>query len=409
MRYVLPAVMMFVATHAIAQETPQKPVITDTEKAVAVAASNDFASDIYGQLKAEKGNIFFSPESLSQALAMTFAGAKDTTASEMQSVLHLQINADYVPAAMGELMKEKNARSASGAYTFQTANALWVQKDYTLLEPYTSLLKDNYDAQASNVDFEKEAPAAADTINSWVEGKTASKIKNLVSADALQGVRLVLTNAVYFKADWQDPFKKSATHEEDFYVNAAQVSRVQMMQRTCDNCKYAENDTLQALAMPYKGGDIEMVVLLPRDKSGLGPFEQVLSPHNINQVLAELKQEVDVDIALPRFKLESQYSFAKILPALGMKTAFDPARADFSGMTGGRDLFISDVIHKAFVEVDEQGTEAAAATAVIMAPTSMPVQRITKQFRADHPFIFLLRDTKNGAIYFMGRIQNPGA
>lgn len=406
MRYFLPALTMLIATQALAQEAP-KLTITDTEKAVAVAAGNDFASDLYGKLKTEKGNIFFSPESLSQALAMTFAGAKDTTASEMQTVLHLQMNRDYVPATMAELIKEKNARSASGAYTFQTANAIWVQKDYELLESYTTLLKDNYDAKASNVDFEKDAPGAADTINKWVEGKTASRIKDLVSADALQGVRLVLTNAVYFKADWQDKFEKAATHEEDFYINPAQASRAWMMQRTCDNCKYAENETLQALAMPYKGGDIEMVVLLPRDKGGMDAFEQSLNPQVINKVLGELAQDVDVNIALPRFRLETQYSFSKILPALGMKTAFDPAHADFSGMTGKRDLFISDVIHKAFVEVDEQGTEAAAATAVIMAPTSVPVQRITKQFRADHPFIFMLRDAKNGAIYFMGRMQEP--
>lgn len=407
MRYfLLPAVAMMMAMSAAAQET-QKLTITDTEKAVAIAAGNDFASDLYAKLKIEKGNIFFSPESLSQALAMTFAGARDTTASEMQTVLHLQMNSDYVPATMAELIKEKNARSASGAYTLQTANAIWVQKDYELLESYTRLLKDNYDAKASNVDFEKDAPSTADTINHWVEDKTQSRIKDLVSADALMGMRLVLTNAVYFKADWQNHFEKAATHEEDFYINPAQTSRAWMMQRTCDNCRYTENDALQVLAMPYKGGDIEMVVLLPRDKGGMDAFEQSLNPYVINQLLAELAQDVDVNIVFPRFRLETNYSLSKTLSALGMKAAFDPAHADFSGMTGRRDLFISDVIHKAFVEVDERGTEAAAATGVIMAPTSVPMQRITKQFRADHPFLFLIRDAKNGAIYFMGRMQDP--
>ncbi len=403
MRYILPTLAMFVATQAIAQETP-KSTITDTEKAVAIAAGNDFATDLYGKLKAEKGNVFFSPESLSQALAMTLAGAKDTTASEMQTVLHLQMSSDYIAATMSELIKEKNARSASGAYTLQTANAVWVQKDYELLPSYTSLLKDNYDANASNVDFEKDAPGAADTINRWVEGKTQSRIKDLVSANALTNVRLVLTNAVYFKADWQNPFEKSATHEEDFYVNPAQTSRAWMMRRTCNDCTYADNDILQAVAIPYKGGDIEMVVLLPRDRGGMDAFEQSLTPQMLNNVLGELKRGVHVDIALPRFRLESQYSFSKILPELGMKAAFDPEHADFSGMTGKRELYISDVVQKAFVEVDEQGTEAAAATAVMAGVSSVPV---VKEFRADHPFIFLLRDAKNGAIYFMGRMQEP--
>lgn len=408
MKYTIAAALAVMAVTVHAEEEKQKPTITEAEKASIVGSGNDFASDMYGQLKTAKGNFFFSPESITQALAMTYAGARSETASEMQSALHFRMNNDYTHATLGELMRKKNTRSAAGNYIFHTANALWVQKGYELQESYLTLVNNNYEAKVSNLDFETDTQGAASTINQWVEEKTANKIRNLVSADVLsKDTRLVLTNAVYFKADWKKAFEKSATRQEDFYQNPAQNTKAMMMSRTCDDCKYAENENYQALALPYKGDDIEMVVFLPRDKNGLAAFEQALNPQTLRQGLEALATGVDVNVALPRFKLESQFSLAKTLPALGMKMAFDSARADFSGMTGKRDLFISDVIHKAFVEVDEVGTEAAAATAVVTGVTSVPMARPVKEFRADHPFVFLLRDAHSGAVYFMGRMENP--
>lgn len=394
---------------ARAEDAPQNPLtITQAEKASIVGAGNDFTSDLFRQLRQAKGNLFFAPQSITEALSMTFAGARGQTANEMQSTLHFRMNTDYTHATLAALLKERNARTEKGGYVFRSVNALWVQRDYALDAAYLDFVKTSYGAGAQNVDFKTDPEGAATIINDWVEQQTDRKITQLVSADALGwDARLVLTNAVYFKADWKTPFEKSATVQEDFYQSPSQNAPAWMMYRKCSDCKYADNERYQVVALPYQGNDIELVALLPRDKNGLAALEQEMNPQTLREALDAAVAGEKVDVYLPRFRLESRFSLKEPLMAMGMKKAFDPSEADFSGMTGKRELFIQDVLHKAYVEVDEAGTEAAAATAVIMAPLSMPVQMDKKVFRADHPFLFFLRDAHTGTIYFMGRVENP--
>ena len=285
------------AGHAYAEEEqPAQLVVSDAERASLLGSMHDFSSDIYGQLKPNKGNLFFSPYSITQALAMTYAGAADQTAIEMQTVLHFRMNMEYTHATMQDLLKGKDR---SGAYTFHTANGLWVQKDYDILPQFSETADKNYNAKVSTLDFEKAPQDAAGTINSWIEEKTAGKIKELITPDAITSeTRLILTNAVYFRADWQDAFLKNNTHQEEFFVNPGQNSTGWMMNRVCTNCRYGDTDAYQAVAMPYKGGEMEMVMFLPRDKSGLEAFEEKLNPQTLREALESLTMDNDVNITL---------------------------------------------------------------------------------------------------------------
>jgi serpin B len=381
---------------AAAEKAPPK---ADT-KAV-VEGNTQFALALYGKLRGREGNLFCSPFSISTALAMTSAGARGKTLEEMSSTLHLPEQKRLHPA-LGALLKEVNGAGKKRGYQLSTANALWGQKGHPFLKDFLDLNKAHYGAGLSDLDFAGDTEGARQTINAWVEKQTRDKIKELLKKGAVTGdTRLVLTNAIYFKGDWASQFKKDRTRDEDFRLTAAKVVKVPLMHQKGE-FRYHEGPALQVLEMPYVGKDLRMVVLLPRKVDALPALEKDLTPANLSRWLGALRTQ-EVNVSLPRFKMTWGQDLKSALAELGMTSAFGRG-ADFSGIDGTRRLYISAVIHKAFVEVNEQGTEAAAATAVVIEPRSA---RITPDFRADHPFLFLIHDTRSGSVLFLGRVVNP--
>jgi serpin B len=373
-----------------------------------VQANTAFALDLYTKLKTAEGNLFFSPYSISTALAMTYAGARGNTEREMAEVLHFAMNQGDLHSSFSKLQGHLNEVRKKGNIRLSIANALWAQKDYRFLRTFTDVVRKSYEAEAKNVDFRGETENVRKKINAWVEENTENKIVELLKPGTVsEDTRLILTNAIYFKGNWARQFKKSQTTEMPFKLNSAKSVMVPMMQMNKEMCKYAENTKLQILELPYKGNDLSMVILLPRDVDGIRSLENEFSTDTLNMWLNNLHQQ-EVEIYLPKFKIEYGMSLTDNLKEMGMVSAFNPGIADFSGMDGTKSLYISDVVHKAFVNVDEEGTEAAAATAVTV-HLSAYVERHIPVFRADHPFIFLIRDNGTGSILFMGRISNPKA
>jgi|AntAceMinimDraft_16_1070373.scaffolds.fasta_scaffold00683_1 serpin B len=374
-----------------------------------VEANNEFALNFYYHLKDKQdGNIFFSPYSISSALAMTYEGARGQTAEEMRSVFYFPDNDDLRRTEYAGMIDEINKEGKE--HQLQTANALWAEKDYKFLDEYFNIVEENYGGKVTNLDFKKNAENARITINNWVEEKTNDKIKDLIPQGMVNSLtRLVLTNAVYFKGDWIRQFNEDDTKDQGFRINKDSVIRVPMMERTDEEARfnYAENNELQILEMPYSGEELSMLIFLPKDND-LEALENSLSFENLSKWKKDLKEK-RVKIFIPKFKFETKYFMANDLKEMGMPTAFSGS-ADFSGMTGKRDLFISKVIHQAFIEVNEKGTEAAAATAVVMEFTSTGGPSETPKiliFRADHPFMFLIQHNATGNILFMGRVINP--
>jgi len=366
-------------------------------------ASNRFAFDLYGRLRGQGGNLFFSPYSLSSALAMTSAGARGETARQMAAVLHLPGGAAGVHAAYAALGADLNAPGKP--YELAVTSALWGQKGYGFLPDFLALLKTHYGAPLAELDFAADTEAARRTINAHVEKATRDRIKDLIAEGQLAAeTRLVLTNAIYFKGRWRWTFDKTLTSDEEFFLAPDRKVRVPMM-RDGREFPYADLGDFQALALPYTGGRLAMVVLVPKKPDGLAALEKSLSAAKVAECLARMRAQ-EVQVALPRFTMTTAFLLRETLAAMGMGDAFDFAKADFSGMNGGKEpLWIGQVIHKAFVEVNEEGTEAAAATAVVAegreAPAPPPV------FRADRPFLFLIRDVRSGCILFLGRLADP--
>jgi serpin B len=388
---------------AMAGETP---TTSAADRGAVVEGNNAFAVALYAQLRSQGGNLFFSPESISTALAMTYAGSRGDTAAEMAKTLHFTLPPDRLHPAMGALLSDLNATHQG--YQLRVANALWAQQGYTFLDSFLALMKSDYGAGFNQVDFKGASEAARLTINTWVERQTEDKIKNLLGPGALNTkTRLVLTNAIYFKGDWLTQFDKAQTKEEDFHVSASQTVKAPLMHRE-GGFKYFNGSSFQALEIPYKSGELSMIVLLPNDAVGLPALEQSLTASNTQQWLTQMRPVSKVILTLPRFKLAQQFELNDTLSAMGMPLAFEKDGADFSAMIGKRELFISAVIHKAYVDVNEEGTEAAAATAVVV-NRAMVAMRPQPPiiFRADHPFVFLLRDNRSGGILFMGRVSDP--
>ncbi|MFA5051325.1 MAG: serpin family protein [Patescibacteria group bacterium] len=390
--------------------TPTPAPVTDDKGSTleginsVISANNQFALDLYSQLKSSEGNIFFSPYSISTALAMTYEGARGTTAEEMQSVFHFPVDSNLRRSAFASIHNQLNKPDAK--YQLSIANALWAQNDYKFLNDYLATLEQYYAGKATNVDFKNSTEASRQTINKWVEDKTNDKIKNLFPQGSIDSMtRLVLTNAIYFKGTWIKQFEKNKTSDEDFRVSPVNTVKVSMMQRTDKDAKfnYTETDDLQVLEMLYEGNKLSMMVLLPKNNDLLS-FENLLSLEKINDWKSKL-QEQRVDVFMPKFTFDTKYFMNGTLAKMGMPTAFLNS-ADFSGMDGTKNLSIQNVIHQAFVDVNEEGTEAAAATGISMGLTSAPPQK-TPIFRADHPFIFVIQDKDNGNILFFGRVSNP--
>jgi serine protease inhibitor len=366
-----------------------------------VNGNNRFACDLYGRLRAEKVNLFFSPNSISTALAMTYGGAKADTEKQMADVLHFDLAQDQLHRAFSALRDRLNVNDKD--IEVRIANRLWGQTGYKFLPAYLQLTKNQYGAELGQVDFRQQTEAARQEINNWVTEQTQGKIKDLIPAGVLNELtRLVLTNAIYFKGKWAAQFEKEATKNLPFHISADAKIDVPMMHQKHE-FKYGAVDNLQIIELPYVGQHLSMFVLLPKEVDGLQSLEDQLTQVNLEKWTSTVREQ-EVDVYLPKFTTTSEFSLKNVLQAMGMTAAFDSQQADFSGLNGKNDLYLSAVVHKAFVDVNEEGTEAAAATAVTVTTTSA---RITPTFRADHPFVFLIRDGKTGSILFMGRLATP--
>jgi serpin B len=369
-----------------------------------VAGNTAFALDLYRTLAADPGNLFCSPLSVSTALAMTHAGARGETEAEMAAALRFPLPRERLHAAFGALWGSLAALEVKDALSLRSANGLWLERSFAFLDSYLFVVKSSYDAEFRSADFAGAAESARQEINAWTEERTAGRITDLVPPGSLTPeTALVLVNAVWFKAAWAERFEKESTTGVPFRVNATRHVAAQMMSRT-GTYRYAVDELAQIVELPYVGGRMSMVVVLPRAYDGLAAVEAALSPERLAAWTAALG-ETRVALSMPRFRVERAFSLNDALAALGMRRAFTDA--DFSGMAEGGGLFISEVLHKAFVDVDESGTEAAAATAVIMMKAAMPMPSEPVVFRADHPFLFLIRDRTTGSVLFVGRLCDP--
>jgi serpin B len=309
---------------------------------------------------------------------------------------------------MGALLTGLNA--PHDGYQLHVANALWAEQDYKFLDSFLKLTESDYGAGFNPVDFKGATETARLTINQWVEQKTENKIRDLLKPGMVNpATRLVLTDAIYFKADWQAQFQEAQTEDEKFYLSTAHKNVTAPLMHRSGGYNYFDGGKFQILELPYKSGELSMIVFLPKDMDGLPVFEESLTAPKVRQWLSQLRPVPRVIVTFPKFKVTEQLELGSTLGAMGMPKSFDQGAADFSGMTGNRELFLSAVIHKAFIDVNEAGTEAAAATAAVMMGMAMhaPDAAPPPEFRADHPFVFLIRDNRSGGILFMGRVTDP--
>jgi len=376
-----------------------------------VNSSNDFSFEMYNQLVDGNNNIFFSPYSITIALGMAYEGARGETADEIQSVIELPADDNTRRDMVRSLQTQLNPGGTD--YQLNTANAYWLRQGEDLNDDYQNTIENDYLAGGQELNFIGDASGSADTINNWVEGETNGKIKKLIPPNLITpDTYLVLTNAIYFKANWKWQFQEDATEKMDFHFSDGGHERVETM-NMCDeelDMNYAENDDVQMLQLPYTDEELSMYILLPRDHDISG-IESVLDREYVDDLKSDMYGEW-VDVYLPKFKFEEKYVINRNLIDLGMPLAFDPGNADFSGIkeSGEADLYISNVIHQSFVEVNEKGTEAAAATAVVMSEGSSiggGSEPTPVEFRADHPFIFFIEHRGTGQILFMGKVEDP--
>jgi len=365
---------------------------------------NDFSFDLYQHLGVESDeNIFFSPYSIFVALAMTYEGARGDTAQQMKNVLGFEQNDEVSLCSFGRIY---NLLNIDSEYTLNTANALWTQKDYPFLEEYLNFINNYYMGMATDLDF-TDPDTAAEIINEWVEDNTGGKIEDMLSSsDINPSTVLILSNAIYFKGLWLHQFEEKDTVDRDFEKTTEETIQVPTMVsiNSEESFNYTETEDLQILELPYKGDAVSMVILLPKENN-ITIAEQQLNSENLTTWLESLSPTV-VDIYLPKFTFKTEYNLKDTLIDMGLGIAFSSA-ADFSGMNGRGGLAIEKVLHKAFVEVNEEGTEAAAATTVHVLETSIPGP--SKVFDADHPFIFLIQHKETGTILFMGTVFDPTA
>jgi len=368
----------------------------------AADANDQFAIALYSKIK-DEGNVFFSPYSISSAFGMVYEGAAGKTAEEIRSAFGFSDVSSERRASFASIFNQLNDKDAK--YDLQLANALWAQKDYAFLSSYIDVLKNSYGAEANSVDFKGSTENVRLEISKWVESKTNNKIKDLFAEGSLNAMtRLVLTNAVYFKGLWESPFEKANTSQQDFYLDSGSKVSVSMMNKK-ESFNYAESGGVKVLEMPYQGEKLSMIIFLPA-KGSTRSFEESLSFEKIMELRNKLTG-ADVIVSVPKFKFDKSYSLNDSLKKLGISEAFISGQADFSGMDGTKDLFIDQAVHKAFIEVNEDGTEAAAATGVTMSATAMPIEVEPFTFKADHPFMFLIQDNESGNILFMGKVADP--
>ena len=374
-------------------------------------SSNALAFDLYAKARAQGGNLALSPISISTALTMTWAGARGETAAQMKKVLHAEGEPTPAMDVAGKLLASFG--NADSKVTLRVANRLFGEKTYAFERAFLDRTKAAFGAPLEGLDFQHAAEPSRIHINDWVAKQTQDRIKDLIPSPAITpDTRLVLTNAIYFLGDWMTPFKKEATRPAPFHATATATSDVPTMNQVA-HFRFAATDGVKLLEMPYEGGEVAMMFVLPDGPAGLDAVEKRLSPEALDTWVRAMQHE-QVIVALPRFEINPARSLAlaDTLKALGMPLAFDPDKADFTAIANppkpADRLYISQVFHKAFVKLDEKGTEAAAATAVVMARAgSAAPSKPPSEFRADHPFLFVLRHVKSGAILFMGRVSDP--
>ncbi|XXX79556.1 serpin family protein [Sorangium sp. So ce134] len=386
------------------------PDVPPEDKTALVSGNSAFALDLYQELRQKPGNVFYSPYSISTALAMTWAGAKGETETAMADTLHFDLGQDKLHPAFNWIDQELDSRGqgAQGAdgegFRLNVVNALWGQIGYGFETPFLDTLGLNYGAGMRIVDFLGHKEEAVDLINGWVSDQTEGKIEKLVPVDAITPETvLVLTNAIYFNAAWRTPFEPTETTDGPFETADGTEVTVPLMRGSLE-MPYAEGDGYQAVAMPYDGNELSMVILLPA-KGTLDAFEASLDAAKVDGIVGAMSEHL-VDTTMPKFKFEYELSLKKTLEAMGMEIAFTSGVADFTGINAGGQPYIQDVLHKAFVGVNEAGTEAAAATAVIVGDESAPVPA---SLALVNPFLFLIRDNATGSILFVGRIADPSA
>lgn len=383
--------------------------LSPPDDAAAVAGSIALAAALYRELAEASNALCFSPSSIEAALSMAAAGARGETAEELVTALRLARTPDSPRPAFAALL---DATSGAIGVDLVVANALWAQEGHALRPEYRALVREVYRATLEEVDFRGAAESARARINAWVDATTRGHIGDLVPPGALHAeTRLVLVNAIYFKGAWWSPFDPSATRDERFHRLSGTVEAPFM--RQTDSFRLVEDKEIQALELPYRNGSLTMVVILPRRRGGLPALERALGGARLARWIAALDETMprDVEVHLPRFRVEARFHLSEVLARLGARRAFDPERADFSGMTGEpRGFCLDEVLHRAFVEVKEEGTVAAAATGVLMPmaaalepPPPPPI------FRADHPFSFFIRDRGTKQVLFAGRVLDPTA
>jgi serpin B len=371
-----------------------------------VRADTEFAVDLYRQLAARPGNLFLSPYSISTALAMTYAGARGQTAEAMSRTLHFTLPPERLNQAFAELNQQLLSPGRKRPLELHGANALFAAQNFAFRPEYQQGVQAAYGAALERLDFMADPEGARKHINRWVEQQTKDKIKDLVAPGIISPqTRLVLTNAIYFKAPWLSTFPEALTQDENFTLAGGSKVKAKLM-RQVHSFAYLEGEGFQYAELPYQGGDVSLVVLLPRQADGLAALERAVTADNLRQWQAKAASR-RVDLYLPKFKVTAEFSLKDALTALGMGMAFGDS-ADFSGMTSSAGLAISAVLHKAFIDVNEKGTEAAAATAVGVKLTSVaPTPQPPVVFRADRPFLMMLRDNPSGSVLFLGRVVDP--
>jgi serpin B len=380
-----------------------QPVIR-LDNSPVIGGNNQFAIDLFRAIRSRPGNVSLAPASVSTALAMTYEGARGETAGEMARVLHLPADRETVRSGFRELIARLNGDGADRPYRLVSANSLWGQQGDHFLPDFTRVLAQVFGAEIHAVDFRHATEAARLAINAWVDGKTNHLIPELLSSrDLRSDTSLVLVNTVYFKGSWLYPFAKSATAPADFHLADGSKVSVPMMRQT-RRLAHAQGDGFGLLELPYKGGDLAFDVVLPNEGVSLDKVESNLALPQLRQTIDRLGER-EVALAMPRFKVTAGAELSEPLSGLGMARAFT-AQADFSGIDGTHELFLSKVVHQVVVNLDEEGTEAAAGTAVVI---TRSMARVTQPlaFRVDRPFLYLIRDVKTGAILFLGRVADP--
>jgi len=382
-------------------------VVQSAENSPELAKDNtQLAFDMYSQLSSVDGNFIFSPFSIASALTMTYEGAAGATAAEMRNVLHIPENKTELHAQWDRTAQILAKTNAGKVNELNVANALWVEKEYALNKDFAKTVVDVYAGALYSQDFSGDFEASRLFINDWVSVKTKAHIKDLLPPDSIDELtRLVITNAIYFKGKWSESFEKNGTKKDLFWRSAGKTVQADLMSSGQKNFSYFENDLMQMVRLNYEGDELSMLVILPKDND-IKTLEKTINASVLKQWQDDLVSE-KVSVFLPKFKFGFATELGDVLASLGMKSAFDASKADFSGITEKEDLYIGGVFHKAWIDVNEEGTEAAAATAVTMALRSIKMDLEPKVFRADHPFLFFIQERMSGQILFMGRISDP--